>query len=105
MWGQCCNHLYDPALMAGPKPLLTEFGIHHRLVVFHVFEAKQIPLLRLTFPPFHSFSVPFSFPTARLWNCLCSPTYRFGACLYEVDTRDYAKARPSQLLRSSQSGK
>ena len=25
------NHLGEPVFMAGPKPMLTEFGIHHRL--------------------------------------------------------------------------
>ena len=25
------NRLDEPVFMAGPKPMLTEFGIHHRL--------------------------------------------------------------------------
>ena len=29
--GYCLNRLDEPVSMAGSKPLLTEFGIHHRL--------------------------------------------------------------------------
>ena len=29
--GYHLNRLDEPALMAGPKPMGTEFGIHHRL--------------------------------------------------------------------------
>ena len=29
--GYHLNRLDEPVFMAGPKPMLTEFGIHHRL--------------------------------------------------------------------------
>ena len=29
--GYRLNRLDEPVFMAGPKPMLTEFGIHHRL--------------------------------------------------------------------------
>ena len=29
--GYCLNRLDEPVFMAGPKPMVTEFGIHHRL--------------------------------------------------------------------------
>ena len=29
--GYCLNRLDEPVFMAGPKPMQTEFGIHHRL--------------------------------------------------------------------------
>ena len=29
--GHCLNRLDEPVFMAGPKSMLTEFGIHHRL--------------------------------------------------------------------------
>ena len=29
--GYPLNHLDEPVFMAVPKPMLTEFGIHHRL--------------------------------------------------------------------------
>ena len=31
MWGNRLNGLDGPVFMAGPKPMLTEFGIYHRL--------------------------------------------------------------------------
>ena len=29
--GYHLNRLDEPVFMAGPKPMLTEFGVHHRL--------------------------------------------------------------------------
>ena len=31
--GYCWNNLEKPILMRGPKPLLAEFGSHHRLEI------------------------------------------------------------------------
>ena len=39
--GYCLNCLDEPVLMAVPKPMQTEFGIHHRL------ESCVLHLLRL----------------------------------------------------------
>ena len=29
--GYCLNRLNEPVFMAGPKPMLTEFGIHQKI--------------------------------------------------------------------------
>ena len=42
--GYCLNRLDEPIFMAGLKPLLTDFGIHHRL------ESRENEMEKLTIP-------------------------------------------------------
>ena len=56
--GYCLNRLYEPIFTAVSKPLLTEFGIHHRLENCEPFAKnpsmvllKSVKLLKHSFSP------------------------------------------------------
>ena len=48
--GYCLNRLDEPVVMAVPKPLLTEFGIHYRLESCELFQRCLIS--KMLYHPF-----------------------------------------------------
>ena len=61
--GYCWNSVDEPALMTGPKPLLTELGIHQRFVSCEYNGMRKTPVVQSTTFSSLMFDNKYSAPT------------------------------------------